>query len=66
MDRIYVIKEFFFSAPEHIVLYTSAGRGVVGMYDANNQEEFVDQYIIGRSPRPVAVAYDPIEQVSAK
>ena len=43
-----------------MVLFAEAGTGLVGFIGGSSN----DKYIVGRSPRPVAVGYDPIEKVS--
>ena len=46
--------------PDEVVLFAEAGTGLVGFIGGSSN----DKYIVGRSPRPVAVGYDPIEKVS--
>ena len=45
--------------PNEVVLFAEAGTGLVGFIGGSTNE----RYIVGRSSRPVAVGYDPIEQV---
>ena len=45
--------------PDEVVLFAEAGTGLVGFIGGSNN----DRYIVGRSSRPVAVGYDPIEKV---
>ena len=58
-----------FPEPSEIVLYASADRGEVGFILPESAaiqggDELVDTYIVGRSLRPVGVAYDPVDQVT--
>ena len=39
-----------------------ADSGYVGFFDASNHSK-TDFYVVGRSLRPVAVAYDPVTKV---
>ena len=55
---------FFLSpAPTNILLYTLADSGLVGFYDPDATNNGGDIYLVGRSLRPVAVTYDPKNQV---
>lgn len=38
-------------------------QGIVGYIDLDRGDTGIDQYLVGRSSRPVAVAYDPVDQV---
>jgi len=46
-----------------MLLYALADEGIVGFIDPNGAET-TDRFLVGRSLRPVAVAYDPVHQVS--
>lgn len=45
-----------------VLLYALADEGIVGFIDPNGAET-TDRFLIGRSLRPVAVAYDPVHKV---
>ena len=53
-----------FSAPQEVLLFALAGRGEVAYVDTGSPEATGDLYLVGHSLRPVAVAYDSVEQVS--
>jgi hypothetical protein len=53
------------SAPEKILLFAAADDGEVGFMDVDGfgRHEEAERHIVGRSMRPVAVAYDPLHKV---
>ena len=55
----------YVSAPTHLLFYVLADEGIVAFKDLGGSST-LDRNIVGRSIRPVAVAYDPVEQVSCK
>jgi len=65
MNGLISLNNVFFScclAPTNILLYTLADSGFVGFFDPAARKNG-DYYFIARSLRPVAVAYDPVNQV---
>ncbi len=60
LQHIYITNpNILFSDPDSVLLYVEAGPGLVGFIAGDNNEK----YIVGKSPRPVAVAYDPVDEV---
>lgn len=55
-SNIHVI---FSTDPDEMLVFAEAGTGLVGFVGGVDNAK----YILGRSSRPVAVGYDPIEQV---
>ena len=53
----------FDAAPESMLLFALMERGEVAMIPADHHPASNNIALIGRSSRPVGVAYDPIEQV---
>ena len=53
----------FHAAPESMLLFALMERGEVAMIPADHHPASNNIALIGRSSRPVGVAYDPIEQV---
>ena len=53
----------FDAAPESMLLFALMERGEVAMMPAEHHPASNNIALIGRSSRPVGVAYDPIEQV---
>ena len=49
-------------APTDVVFYALTQEGIVGYFDVDGSGD-IDRYLVGRSSRPVAVTYDPVEQV---
>ena len=47
--------------PENLLFYTLADEGIVAFSDLDGTTN--SRHIVGRSVRPVAVTYDPVEQV---
>ena len=54
---------FLFIAPTEVLFYALTQQGIVGYVDLDQSTADMDRYLVGRSDRPVAVAYDPVEQV---
>ena len=46
------------------MFYVLTQHGIVGYLDMDSDSGSVDRYLVGRSARPVAVTYDPVEQVN--
>jgi len=59
----YVQSLILCSEPSRVVLYTLAESGYIGFFDPTAAANDSDLYLVGRSLRPVAVAYDPVEKV---
>ncbi len=43
-----------------MVLYIEAGSGIIGFIAGDDNAK----YVVGKSSRPVAVGYDPVDEVS--
>ena len=58
-------KYFRLAEPDNVLFFALAGEGQVGYKNIDNSND-VDLYLVGRSVRPVAVTYDPVDQVSVE